>query len=137
MTDPWVEAHGESFIEKKVEEAHARHRFYGESPRLLAPNVKESPGGLRDMHVAGWIAQALSRRKDFRVYRDEGLISQDETADLVRAYSEIHAVRNALHLLTGKRQDTLDPWARREAAGMMGFKDGGGLAAWEEDINKV
>jgi [protein-PII] uridylyltransferase len=131
VTDPWLYANRTACIEKKVEEAHARHRFYGESPRLLAPNVKESPGALRDMHVAGWIAQALSGRKDFRVYRDAGLLAPDETADLVRAYSEIHAVRNSLHLLTGKKQDTLDPWARKEAGESMGFLDGGGMASWE------
>jgi len=131
VTGPWLEANGTRFIEKKIEEARARHRFYGDSPLLLTPNVKESPGGLRDMHVAGWIATALSGRRDFEVYREAGLLSETESAKLVRSYSEIHSVRNLLHLLSGTRQDALDPWARKEAAEGLGFEDGGGFAAWE------
>jgi len=131
VTGPWLEANRTRFIEKKIEEARARHRFYGDSPLLLTPNVKESPGGLRDMHVAGWIATALSGRRDFKVFRDAGLLDGTESADLVRCYSEIHSVRNLLHLLSGRRQDALDPWARTEAAAGLGFEDGGGFAAWE------
>ncbi|MEN8149751.1 MAG: ACT domain-containing protein [Planctomycetota bacterium] len=131
VTGPWLEANGPDFIDKKIEEARARHRFYGDSPRLLTPNVKESPGGLRDMHVAGWIATALSGRRDFEVFREAGLLDPGESAELLRCYSEIHGVRNMLHLLADGRQDVLDPWARKEAAAGLGFTDGGGFAAWE------
>ncbi|MHC4469396.1 MAG: [protein-PII] uridylyltransferase family protein [Planctomycetota bacterium] len=131
VTEPWLAEHGEEFIEKKVEEAHARHEFYGGSPLLLTPNVKESAGGLRDMHVAGWIAFALSGRKDFQVYREAGLLAEDRAEELLGAYSVVHRVRNVLHTLAAGKQDALDLGVRREVAAGLGFTAGEGFSAVE------
>ena len=131
VTDPWLDEHGEEFIERKIEEARARHDFSGGSPLLLTPNVKESAGGLRDMHVAGWIAFALSGRKDFHVYREAGLLTEDAARDLLRSYGVIHRVRNALHDLAKGKQDALDLAVRPEVAARIGFLDGDGFSAVE------
>ncbi len=131
VTTPWLSAHGEEFIGKKIEEVRARHRFYGGSPRLAVPNVKEGAGGLRDLHVAGWIALALSGRKDFKVYREAGLLTGEDSASLLRAYSDIHRVRNVAHMVARSKQDVLDFPLRGQVAARLGFTDGGGLYAGE------
>ncbi len=131
VTGPFLAAHGDGFIAKKIEEAEARHRFYGGSPRITVPNVKESPGGLRDLHVAGWIALALSGRKDLEVYREAGLLPEGEDRALVTAYGDVLRIRHALHVLAGRKQDTLDFAVRPEAARLLGIGAGEGFSASE------
>ncbi len=131
VVDPWLAARGTEFIEKKIEEVRARHRFYGGSPRLAVPNVKEGAGGLRDLHVAGWVALALSGRKDFTVFREAGILDRAGTESLLSAYSDLHRVRNALHLVAKSKQDVLDFGIRGQVAERLGFTDGEGLYAAE------
>ena len=47
----------EAYFRAKVLEQRQRHTKYNESPYSLEPNVKESPGGLRDLHVLLWLAR--------------------------------------------------------------------------------
>jgi len=131
VIDPWLKARGVEFIGKKIEEVRARHRFYGGSPRLAVPNVKEGAGGLRDLHVAGWIALALSGRKDFSVFREAGILTEAGSRDLLSAYSDILLIRNALHLTAGSKQDVLEFGIRGQVAERLGFVDGEGLYAAE------
>lgn len=131
VVDPWLGDHAEIFIERKIEEALARHRFYGGSPRILVPNVKESPGGLRDMHVAGWIGLALSGRKDFRVFREAGLVDEAGSGALLLAYSHVHRIRHVLHELSRAKQDVIEPPLRARVAERLGFADSEGFSAGE------
>ena len=46
----------EVFFKAKLDEQHARHLHFGDTAYNLEPNIKESPGGLRDLHMIGWVA---------------------------------------------------------------------------------
>ena len=48
----------EAYFRAKLLEQQHRHIKYDEAPYSLEPNVKESPGGLRDLQVVVWIARA-------------------------------------------------------------------------------
>ncbi|MCU0726688.1 MAG: hypothetical protein MUE73_13025 [Planctomycetes bacterium] len=131
VTRPWLLDRVDDFVTKKIEEVRARHRFYGGSPRITIPNVKESAGGIRDLHVAGWIALALSGRKDFRVFREAGLLTEAGTKEILAAYGEVQRLRHLLHALAGRKQDVLDFEARVEAAARLGFREEGGFTSSE------
>jgi [protein-PII] uridylyltransferase len=131
VTRPWLLTRVDDFVTKKIEEVRARHRFYGGSPLITIPNVKESAGGIRDLHVAGWIAFALSGRKDFRVFREAGLLTEAGTGELLAAYGEVQRLRHLMHSLAGRKQDVLDFEARVEAASRLGFREEGGFTAPE------
>ena len=45
------------FFEAKLEEQTQRHRKFHDAFYNLEPNVKEGPGGLRDLQMIGWVAK--------------------------------------------------------------------------------
>ena len=101
---PWS---SREFYQAKVEEQQARHqRFHGTSYNL-EPNIKSSPGGLRDIQTIGWIA-----KQHFRTKSDESLveyhyISADELIELRECTSFLWRIRYALHLEAGKGEDRM------------------------------
>ncbi|MFN7137594.1 MAG: DUF294 nucleotidyltransferase-like domain-containing protein, partial [Thermomonas sp.] len=46
----------EAYFEAKCEEQRQRHARFGDTSDNLEPNLKDGPGGLRDLHVLGWLA---------------------------------------------------------------------------------
>src|SRR3989442_163231 len=54
------------FLETTLVERDARYRKHGASPYIGEPNVKESAGGLRDMHTAMWLRAAEVRGRQPR-----------------------------------------------------------------------
>ena len=59
-----------TFFQAKLDEQVARHRRYDDTAYNLEPNVKGSPGGLRDIQMIGWIA-----RRHFGTRDLAGLVS--------------------------------------------------------------
>ncbi len=93
----------QSFIFEKIEEAKKRREKY---PLSMQPDIKEGVGGLRDSHLLFWIANAIY---DIRTLKDlEGtLFSQEEYKEFRIALEWLFRVRNALHIVAGKKQDRL------------------------------
>jgi [protein-PII] uridylyltransferase len=47
----------EAFFRAKMEEQENRHAKFADTEYSLEPNVKGSPGGLRDLQLIGWLAR--------------------------------------------------------------------------------
>jgi [protein-PII] uridylyltransferase len=137
VVTPYLMSSREPYVEAKIREMRDRHRFYGGSPCIVEPNVKESPGGLRDMHVAQWIARARTGRRDFSELRQAGAITAEGFADVMAAYATAHRVRHVLHRLAGSRQDVLDAATQPPAAAALGFTDEGGRIGAEDLMRMV
>jgi [protein-PII] uridylyltransferase len=96
-----------TYFRAKVLEQRQRYIKYNESPYSLEPNVKESPGGLRDLHVLLWIARAMGYGTRWSELARRGLITPAE-ADLIRTSERrLKQIRAWLHLVTGRREDRL------------------------------
>jgi [protein-PII] uridylyltransferase len=96
----------EFFAEKRKEQI-ARHHRYGDTAYNLEPNVKGSPGGLRDIQMIGWVA-----KRHFGVNTlDELVTHKFLTPGQVKRLNDGRAflwrVRFGLHLLTGRREDRI------------------------------
>ena len=96
-----------TFFAAKQREQEQRYARYEDSPYALEPNCKESPGGLRDLQVLGWVSRAAGLGKSWRDLAHRRLITADEANDLRSAERFLQHVRIRLHLLAGRAEDRL------------------------------
>ena len=119
----------EVFIDEQAETFRARHERFGESLYLLQPNLKEGAGGLRDYHTALWVARAADPNvRDLQDLLHTGLLSETELVELRRALDFLWRVRNALHLLPGRKTDQLTFELQEQLAAGFGYSDSGDSA---------
>lgn len=99
------------FVQDKIDEAIARRARYGGRVHLTEPNIKLSPGALRDFHLVLWMSLALKPLApgDDSLSRllIAGLLFPREVDQLRAAWDELIALRTALHVATGRPEDRL------------------------------
>ncbi len=96
-----------AFFDAKLFEMRQRHARFDDTPYSLEPNTKESPGGLRDLHVILWIARAAGFGRRWPELRRRGLIAAPEAAQLRRNDRLIRRLRAWLHVISDRREDRL------------------------------
>lgn len=112
-----------AFFQAKVAEQRARHAHYDESAYKLEPNVKESPGGLRDIQTITWVAQRHFGTASLDGLVTHGFLTDGEVRDLRRGRSFLWRVRFALHTGTGRREDRLLFDYQIKVARLLGYRD--------------
>jgi [protein-PII] uridylyltransferase len=115
----------EQFLSATLAERDHRYRKYGASPYIGEPNVKESAGGLRDMHTAMWLGAAKFEARTLRELHDKRLITAREQALADEALTFLWRVRNALHFLSGHKNDVLGRDLQPRIAKDLGYVDDG------------
>ena len=105
-------------LEKEV---GARHRRYGGSVYLLEPDVRNGPGGLRDLDVARWAARARWGVRDFDGLVRVGVLVGRQLDAVERARERVWRIRNLLHARAGRRQDRLSFEEQEGLAGPLGY----------------
>jgi [protein-PII] uridylyltransferase len=95
------------FFRDKMLELNRRHQKFEDTPYSLEPNIKESPGGLRDLQVFLWCAQAAGLADSLEGMRRAGLVTQRELSTLRRCWHRLNSLRVTLHLLAGRHEDRL------------------------------
>jgi [protein-PII] uridylyltransferase len=96
-----------AFYEAKALEQQQRHLRYQDTAYNLEPNVKESPGGLRDLQTIVWIARAAGLGRSWRDFAARGLMTGPEAREVVRQERLLCDLRIRLHYLAGRREDRL------------------------------
>ncbi len=96
-----------AFYAAKVLEQQQRHLKYHDAAYNLEPNVKESPGGLRDLQTVIWIARAAGLGRSWRELANNGLMTAAEARAVSRQERTIGELRARLHYLAGRREDRL------------------------------
>ena len=97
----------QQFFKDKQLERQERHTRYNDTPFSLEPNCKESPGGLRDLQVILWIAQAAGLGRRWRDLEKHGLIIASEARQLERCERLLDHLRIRLHYRVGRCEDRL------------------------------
>ncbi|MBI2747475.1 MAG: [protein-PII] uridylyltransferase [Burkholderiales bacterium] len=96
-----------AFFVAKTLEMQQRHNKFEDTPYALEPNCKESPGGLRDLQIILWVAQAAGYGKSWDELARTGLATPFEVRQLKRNEAMLELIRLRLHLIAGRREDRL------------------------------
>ena len=97
----------QAFFHAKTAEMRLRHAKYEFTPFSLEPNVKESPGALRDLQVILWVAKAAGLAQSWGQLAMRGLITKEEARQLMEKERAFKDIRIRLHLQTKRREDRL------------------------------
>ncbi|GAB2749048.1 [protein-PII] uridylyltransferase [Melaminivora jejuensis] len=96
-----------AFMVTKTLEMRQRHTRHDNTPYALEPNCKESPGGLRDLHLILWLARAAGLGHTWRALAASGLATPFEVRQIERNEALLFLIRARLHVLAGRREDRL------------------------------
>jgi len=113
----------DEFFRAKYEEQTQRHDNYLDTDYNLEPNVKTSPGGLRDIHTALWICLRQFATTDTEQLVALGVLTDQERRWLEDGRRFLWWVRFGLHLIVGRKEDQLRFAHQRELAQRLGFVD--------------
>ena len=94
----------EDFFNAKVQEQIERYQRYHNTAYNLEPDIKYSPGGLRDLHLLYWVALRHSGALTLEAILQSGFIYPQEYQQLQESRGFLFKVRFALHLIL-KRYD--------------------------------
>ena len=111
-----------TFYEAKLNEQKRRYAQHNHTESNLEPDIKNAPGGLRDLNQIGWVA-----KRHFRVMRvydlvHLGFISDFELRELENCEDFLWQVRYQLHRITGRDENRLLFDYQRDVASRLGFE---------------
>jgi len=95
------------FFQSKRLEQEQRHGKFQESPYSLEPNLKEAPGGLRDLQAILWISRSAGLGDTWMRLAERELITTVEARRLTGYQSFLNELRIRLHYISGRREDRL------------------------------
>lgn len=110
-----------TFFRAKFIEQEQRHLKYHDSSYTLEPNIKESPGGLRDLNILSWVLQAAGYGRTYNEVYSSGLITKKERDLLRTVTSGLYRLRIHLHLLSHRHEDRMVFEVQESLAKVMGF----------------
>ena len=124
------------FYTGKMDEQIARHRKHQDTEYNLEPNVKEAPGGLRDIQLINWTA-----KRHFDVHRrsqlvHKGFLSEEEYLTLHKDEEFLWKVRYGLHYLAERPEERLLFDHQRKLATLLGYTDSNGKLAVEKFMQR-
>ncbi len=97
----------DTFFAAKLKEQDDRHAKFNDTAYSLEPNIKESPGGLRDLHMILWLASSQNLGKNWLELAKNKLISATELRQIKRHQRNLQTLRIRLHYLAKRREDRL------------------------------
>ena len=120
-------------LNRMIDDIENRYTKYGDSPKVLEPNVKLSAGGLRDLQTIEWmfiiIEKTLFHKQHeiaqteafLRLLIDNKITSPAESRRLLASYKIILSIRNLLHLNTSQKTDRLEFTLQLKISEKLGF----------------
>lgn len=118
VSQTWTD---KTFFDAKMQEQSKRYAQHNDTESNLEPDIKNAPGGIRDINQIGWIA-----KRHFRVNRiydlvHLGFISEFELGVLEEAESFLWEIRHHLHRLTKRDENRLLFDYQRDIAATFGY----------------
>jgi len=117
---PWT---SEAFFHAKLEEQALRYKKFHDTAYNLEPNIKESPGGLRDLQLSTWVFKHHYQCSSLFDLKKHNLLTKGEYTELYAAQAYLWKIRFALHLQTNRSENRLLFDHQRELAATFGYTE--------------
>ena len=111
----------DQFFAAKMEEQRLRYAKFHDTAYNLEPNIKEGPGGLRDMQIIAWVFKRHYNSSTLKELIKYDFLPESEYIELIAARDVLWRIRYALHLLTNRAEDRLIFDYQRDLAEQFGF----------------
>ncbi len=111
-----------AFFRDKMLELKRRHQKFEDTPYSLEPNLKESPGGLRDLQVFLWCAKAAGLAESVAEMKTADLITEREMHTIEQCFRFLDNLRVELHLLTNRDENRLLFDVQEALAARLGYR---------------
>ena len=95
------------FYEAKLKEQDHRHLKYNQSAYQLEPNIKESPGGLRDIQMIQWIGKSSISKFSIGYLKQKKYLDTKNYQKLIKADHFFKSLRILLHITAQQSEDRL------------------------------
>ncbi|MBB1268687.1 [protein-PII] uridylyltransferase [Shewanella sp. SR44-3] len=119
--------HSEAFFNAKLAEQQQRHAKAQGTAYSIEPNLKTSPGGMRDIQTLTWVARKHFAVADMQQLRKFNFFTNDEYAELLECQNFLWRVRFALHQAAKRNENRLLLQYQADVARLMGFGDSGNI----------
>ncbi|MCU7835682.1 MAG: [protein-PII] uridylyltransferase [gamma proteobacterium symbiont of Taylorina sp.] len=119
------------FTEAKIQEKNKRYLKFNETAYNLEPNIKEGPGGLRDIQIIGWVAKRHFNVESLKELVGHNFLTHQEYEQLEHGQNFLWKIRFALHILCNRHEERLLFDYQRELAEQFGYTDCEGKLAVE------
>jgi [protein-PII] uridylyltransferase len=129
-----LERESKSVVASLVTLTRDRHAKYGDTPFHLEPSIKDCPGGLRDVHVCGWLKTLADAAHGAKPATTNDVVITPvaiENEEFSQAIEFLSVVRCFLHYRHDRDDNTLD-WQNQDAAAAMGVGMGPQRMQWAE-----
>jgi len=120
------------FFKAKLAEQEARHLKYDDSAYDLEPNIKEGPGGLRDLQTVVWVLKRRYGITELKQLVDNEYLTSEEYRQLIRGRNFLWKLRIGLHYTAGRSEDRLLFDHQRVLAEQFGYQDNANHLAVEQ-----
>tara|TARA_R110002074_G_scaffold402342_1_gene608110 strand:- start:49255 stop:51891 length:2637 start_codon:yes stop_codon:yes gene_type:complete len=112
------------FFHEKVSEQRKRHLKFGDTAYNLEPDIKEGPGGLRDIQTIQWITQRYFGSNSLGELVNNAFLTKREYRTLIKGQRFLWKVRFELHVLANRPENRLLFDYQKCLALAFGFEDG-------------
>lgn len=113
----------EDFFRAKYVEQQERHKKYNDTEYNLEPNIKNAPGGLRDIQTINWVIKRYFGVRTLKQLEGKGFFTDEELSLLNSGEEYLWRVRYALHMVAKRPEERLLFDFQREIAKLFGFAD--------------
>ncbi len=126
----------EEFFRAKYQEQLDRHKKFNDTEYNLEPNIKNAPGGLRDIQTINWVTKRYFGVRTIKQLEGKGFFTDEEFSLLNSGEEYLWRVRYALHMIAKRPEERLLFDYQREIAKSFGYSDGKEGLAVEQFMHK-
>lgn len=136
LTQPSNMWPADEFFKAKWQEQKKRHHKHNNTEYNLEPNIKNAPGGLRDIQTVAWVAKRYYGVRTLRKLGGKEFFTEEEFTLLLTGEEFLWKVRYGLHKLAGRPEERLLFDYQRQLAEQFGYRDTDTSLAVEQFMHK-